>query len=118
MMRARALRSEIFTRAYRRQRLENASPTSTSSDNAMRASRAPEGSGPQEHADLAVPRLASNGLEAWTQVLQCGHEGYVAKDEESKYVGGRTRAWLKVKQKDWTLADDRWRRRIRASRTT
>jgi hypothetical protein len=31
----------------------------------------------------------------------------VAKDETSPYENGATRRWLKVKQKDWTLAEDR-----------
>jgi bifunctional non-homologous end joining protein LigD len=44
-----------------------------------------------------VRRLASNGLDAWAQVLGSGYEGLVAKDEASPYVGGRTRSWLKVK---------------------
>ena len=47
-------------------------------------------------------RLAPDGLEAWAQVLASGYEGLVAKDEESSYVGGRTRAWLKVKVPGWT----------------
>jgi hypothetical protein len=34
----------------------------------------------------------------------------VAKDESSAYEGGVTRRWLKVKQKGWTDAEDRWRR--------
>jgi hypothetical protein len=39
--------------------------------------------------------------------------GYVAKDEASGgYEGGPTRRWLKVKQKNWTVEEDRWRRRI------
>jgi hypothetical protein len=38
----------------------------------------------------------------------------VAKDEDSVYEGGATRRWLKVKQKDWTVGEDRWRRRISA----
>jgi hypothetical protein len=28
------------------------------------------------------------------------------------YEGGATRRWLKVKQKGWTVEEDRWRRRI------
>jgi ATP-dependent DNA ligase len=36
----------------------------------------------------------------------------VAKDEASAYTGRPTRAWLKVKQRGWTVAEDRWRRRI------
>ncbi len=41
-----------------------------------------------------VRRLAANGLEAWAQVLERGCEGYVAKDEASLYVGGKTMSWL------------------------
>jgi hypothetical protein len=44
-----------------------------------------------------VRSLAANGLDAWGQLVERGYEGLVAKDKESKYVGGRTRAWLKVK---------------------
>jgi len=40
-----------------------------------------------------VRRLAANGLEAWTQVIERGNEGFVAKDEQSQYEGGRTRRW-------------------------
>jgi bifunctional non-homologous end joining protein LigD len=66
-------------------------------------------------ADLVLPvrRLAANGLDAWAQVVGSGYEGLVAKDEASAYEGGATRRWLKVKQKDWTVAEDGWRRRIR-----
>jgi hypothetical protein len=59
-------------------------------------------------------RLPADGLEAWRQVIDAGYEGYVAKDEASVYVGGVTRAWLKVKQKGWTLEEDRWQRRFAA----
>jgi ATP-dependent DNA ligase len=45
-------------------------------------------------------------------VVERGYEGYVAKDESSAYEGGATRRWLKVKQKDWTIGDERWTRRI------
>jgi ATP-dependent DNA ligase len=58
-----------------------------------------------------VRRLAPDGLEAWGQVIKCGYEGYVAKDDGSEYEGGATRRWLKVKQKGWTVAEDGWRRR-------
>jgi ATP-dependent DNA ligase len=61
---------------------------------------------------FAVRRLAADGLEAWKQVVQRGYEGYVAKNESSVYEGGATRRWLKVKLKDWTVAEDGWRRRI------
>lgn len=57
-----------------------------------------------------VRRLAADGLEAWKQVLQGGYEGMVAKDETSFYIGGPTRAWLKVKMPAWTDPEDRWRR--------
>jgi ATP-dependent DNA ligase len=59
-----------------------------------------------------VRRLAPNGLEAWAQVLESGFEGMVGKDEASPYEGGPMRRWLKVKQKNWTVEEDRWRRRI------
>jgi ATP-dependent DNA ligase len=48
------------------------------------------------------------------QVLERGYEGLVAKDEASPYVGGRTRAWLKVKPANWTEGEHRWRRRLLA----
>jgi bifunctional non-homologous end joining protein LigD len=65
-------------------------------------------------SDLVFPvrRLAADGPAAWTQVIERGYEGLVAKNEASVYEGGATRRWLKVKQKDWTVAEDRWRRRI------
>ena len=63
-----------------------------------------------------VRRLAPDGLAAWQQVVQRGYEGYVAKDEASVYEGGATRRWLKVKQKDWTIDDDNWTRRISVER--
>src|SRR5215510_5707505 len=61
---------------------------------------------------FAVRRLAPDGLEAWEQVVERGHEGFVAKDETSVYEGGATRRWLKVKQRGWADADDRWRRAL------
>jgi ATP-dependent DNA ligase len=45
-------------------------------------------------------------------VIERGYEGYVAKEEASAYEAGATRRWLKVKQADWTIGDDRWTRRI------
>ena len=45
-------------------------------------------------------------------MVERGYEGYVAKDDASPYEGGPTRRWLKVKQKGWTDAEDRWQRRI------
>jgi ATP-dependent DNA ligase len=59
-----------------------------------------------------VRRLAPDGLQAWTQVIERGYEGYVAKDDTSVYEGGLTRRWLKVKQKGWTDEENRWQRRI------
>ena len=66
-------------------------------------------------ADLVLPvrRLARNGFEAWSEVIARDCEGYVAKDETSLYEGGPTLRWVKVKQKGWTDAEDRWQRRIR-----
>jgi len=64
-----------------------------------------------------VRRLAPDGLAAWQQVVERGYEGYVAKDEASAYEGGTTRRWMKVKQKDWTVGEDRWRRRISSERS-
>ena len=48
---------------------------------------------------LPVRRLAKNGFEGWSEVIARAHEGLVAKDESSLYEAGRTRWWLKVKQK-------------------
>ena len=55
---------------------------------------------------------APDGLKAWKQVIERGYEGNVAREEASAYEGGGTRRWLKVKQKGWTVEEDRWRRRI------
>jgi bifunctional non-homologous end joining protein LigD len=43
--------------------------------------------------ELVFPmrRLAPDGLDAWTQVVERGYEGYVAKDEASTHEGGPTR---------------------------
>jgi ATP-dependent DNA ligase len=67
-------------------------------------------------SDLVLPvrRLAKNGFEAWSEVVARDYEGLVAKDESSLYEAGPTRRWLKVKQKGWTDAEDRWQRRISA----
>jgi ATP-dependent DNA ligase len=56
--------------------------------------------------DLIFParRLAANGLTAWDEVQRRGYEGLVAKDEAAPYVGGRTRAWLKVRQREYRVA--------------
>jgi bifunctional non-homologous end joining protein LigD len=65
-------------------------------------------------SDLVLPvrRLAKNGFEAWSEVVAHDYEGLAAKDESSLYEAGPTRRWLKVKQKGWTVDEDRWRRRI------
>jgi bifunctional non-homologous end joining protein LigD len=66
--------------------------------------------------DLVLPvrRLATDGLQAWAQVIERGYEGLVAKDEASPYEAGPTRRWLKVKQRGWSVDEDRWQRRISA----
>jgi ATP-dependent DNA ligase len=46
------------------------------------------------------------------RVIDHGYEGYVAKDESSVYKGGSTRWWLKVNQKNRTVEEGGWRRRI------
>ena len=61
---------------------------------------------------LPVRRLAADGIEAWSEVIAHDYEGLVAKEEASVYQAGPTRRWLKVKQRDWTVAADRWQRRI------
>ena len=48
-------------------------------------------------------------LKAWQQVLEHGHEGLVAKDPASPYVGGRTLKWrLKVKQLEYRVEERGW----------
>jgi bifunctional non-homologous end joining protein LigD len=64
---------------------------------------------------LPVRRLARNGFEAWSEVIAHDFEGLVAKDEASLYESGPTRHWLKVKQRGWTVDEDRWQRRISTS---
>jgi bifunctional non-homologous end joining protein LigD len=61
---------------------------------------------------LPVRRLAKNGFAAWAEVIAHDYEGLVAKEEASLYEAGPTRRWLKVKQRGWTVAEDRWQRRI------
>jgi bifunctional non-homologous end joining protein LigD len=63
-----------------------------------------------------VRRLTPDGVQAWRQVLERGYEGLVAKDEASAYESGRTKRWLKVKVPGWTVAEDRWQRRIFVAR--
>ena len=57
---------------------------------------------------------ASTLLGAWAQVIAHDYEGLVAKEEASLYEPGPTWRWLKVKQRGWTDAEDRWQRRISA----
>ena len=61
-----------------------------------------------------VQRLARNGFEAWSEVIAHDYEGLVAKDEASLFEAGPTRRSLKVKQRGWTVEEDRWQRRISA----
>jgi bifunctional non-homologous end joining protein LigD len=42
-------------------------------------------------------RLATNGLAAYKLAKRSGYEGLVAKDLSSRYIGKRSRFWLKVK---------------------
>lgn len=46
---------------------------------------------------LPSHRLAANGLTAYEIAQRQGYEGLVAKDLASRYVGKRSRLWLKVK---------------------
>ena len=46
---------------------------------------------------LPVRRLEPDGAAAWATVERRGLEGFVAKDPESTYRQGPTRAWVKVK---------------------
>jgi ATP-dependent DNA ligase len=57
---------------------------------------------------LAARRLADDGMKAWQEVQERGYEGYVARDESSPYVGGRTLSWLKVKQKEYRVEERGW----------
>ncbi len=57
---------------------------------------------------LPARRLASKGLESWAEVLERGYEGLVGKDEASPYRGGRTVAWLKVKQPHYREGERGW----------
>jgi ATP-dependent DNA ligase len=61
-----------------------------------------------QHLVLPARRLAPNGLEAWAEVLARGHDGLVAKDPASPYVGGRTLKWLKVKQPHYREGERGW----------
>ena len=54
---------------------------------------------------LPVRRLDANGARAWRTVEGRGLEGFVAKDPTAPYVSGRTRRWLKVKQRDYRVEE-------------
>ena len=60
--------------------------------------------------DMLLParRLVDDGLKAWTQVVERGDEGLVAKDPASPYRGGRTLAWLKVKVPHYREGECGW----------
>jgi bifunctional non-homologous end joining protein LigD len=53
-------------------------------------------------------RLHLNGFKAWEEAVARGYEGIVAKDSDSPYVAGRSLKWLKVKQKDYRVAERGW----------
>ena len=57
---------------------------------------------------LPVRRLAGHGLKAWQEVLDHGYEGLVAKDPQSRYVGGRSLKWLNVKQPKYREGERGW----------
>jgi len=63
-----------------------------------------------EGQDLVLPvrRLSDDDLKAWKEVVERGYEGFVAKDPDSPYVGGRTLKWLKVKQRDYRVEERGW----------
>jgi hypothetical protein len=58
-----------------------------------------------------VRRLAPDGLEAWKQVVKCGYEGCVAKDETSVDDGGARGGGVQQKELDGSRKD-RWQGRI------
>jgi bifunctional non-homologous end joining protein LigD len=57
---------------------------------------------------FATRHLSRNGLKAWEEALARGFEGIVAKNPESRYVPGRTLAWLKVKQPRYRVGERGW----------
>ena len=42
-------------------------------------------------------------------MIERGYERYVVKDDTNAYEPGPTRRWLKVKQKGWTVEENRCR---------
>jgi len=57
---------------------------------------------------FAARRLSRDGLKAWEEAVARGFEGLVAKNPESRYVPGRTLAWLKVKQPHYREGERGW----------
>jgi bifunctional non-homologous end joining protein LigD len=57
---------------------------------------------------FATRRLSGNGLKAWEEAVARGFEGVVAKNPESRYVPGRTLAWLKVKPSHYRDGERGW----------
>jgi len=57
---------------------------------------------------FAARRLSRNGLKAWEEAVARGFEGLVAKNPESRYVPGRTLAWLKVKVPRYREGERGW----------
>ena len=57
---------------------------------------------------FAVRRLARDGLKAWAEAVARGFEGAVAKNPESRYVPGRTLAWVKIKQPKYREGERGW----------
>jgi hypothetical protein len=74
------------------------------------------------HVDLrlsfsdAIARRRYEG-ELWGVIEVCSAR-VRTRTSASPYEGGPTRRWLKVKQKGWTDAEDRWRRRITITGST
>lgn len=46
--------------------------------------------------------IAKNGMKLFMTVEKLGLEGIVAKKADSRYVGGRTKDWLKIKTRAGT----------------
>jgi bifunctional non-homologous end joining protein LigD len=53
---------------------------------------------PSTHDGIALcERLNGNGGAAFTSACKMGLEGIVSKRRDSRYISGRTKAWLKIK---------------------
>jgi bifunctional non-homologous end joining protein LigD len=63
---------------------------------------------------FAVRLLAHDGLKAWEEAVARGFEGIVAKNPESRYVPGRTTAWLKVKVPHYREGERGWEPKVSA----